>query len=201
MQVRTVTDAVDTDVFTANVFLAPAGPTLIDAGAAPEIVPHLRETVDELDAIVVTHSHGDHVAVLDDLLAAFDADCYAAAALPGRTRAVADGDTVPIGDESCTAIATPGHADDHLAFVSERVLFSGDVVVYEDDAFSGGSFGRTDRPGQSRERLIESLTDLLGRLPATVDTIYPGHGPAFEGDVRAVIERARERAKRREPKY
>jgi glyoxylase-like metal-dependent hydrolase (beta-lactamase superfamily II) len=53
----------------------------------------------------------------------------------------------------------------------------------------------------SRERLIESIETLLDRLPDTVESLYAGHGDAFQGDVRAVLERALERARRREPKY
>jgi len=75
------------------------------------------------------------------------------------------------------------------------------VVVYNDDAFDDGSFGRTDMPGQSREELIESVRRLLDALPETVEAMYAGHGDAYEGDVRAVVERALERAEIREPKY
>jgi len=38
-------------------------------------------------------------------------------------------------------------------------------------------------------------------LPDGVGALYAGHGDAFHGDVRAVVERALERAERREPKY
>jgi len=55
--------------------------------------------------------------------------------------------------------------------------------------------------GQSRDRLIESIRELLDRLPASVSEMYSGHGGVYEGDVRAVVERALERAERREPKY
>jgi len=102
-------------------------------------------------------------------------------------------------------VYTPGHADDHVSFVGETALFSGDVVVYNDGAFDDGSFGRTDYRGQSRERLIGSLQDVLGRLPDSATGLYAGHGDPFEAtgadSVRDVIERALERAKRREPKY
>ena len=85
--------------------------------------------------------------------------------------------------------------------VSEHTIFSGDVVVHDDGAFDDGSFGRTDMAGQSREVLIESIERILDRLPEGVEHMYAGHGEAFHGDVRAVIERALERAERREPKY
>jgi glyoxylase-like metal-dependent hydrolase (beta-lactamase superfamily II) len=196
----------DADVFTANVYLATDEPTtLVDAGAMPGVASAVAEHVDELDRIVLTHQHGDHVAELDAVLDRFDPALFAYASHPHRTHELADGDTIEIGAESCTVVHTPGHASDHVALVGETVLYSGDVVVYNDGAFDDGSFGRTDRPGQSRERLIESLRTLLDRLPETVTAMYAGHGDPFEAtpeeSVRDVIERALERAERREPKY
>jgi len=192
----------DADVFTCNVYLATGPvPTLVDAGAMPGVVDAVREHVDGLDRVVLTHQHGDHVEQLDAVLDAFDADCYAYASHPRRTHELADGDAVQVGDEDCEVVYTPGHADDHVSLVGPDSLFSGDVVVHDDGAFDYGSFGRTDMPGQSRERLIESIRDLLDRLPEGVEHLYAGHGGVFHGDVRDVVETALARAERREPKY
>jgi hydroxyacylglutathione hydrolase len=196
----------DAEQFTCNAYLVDGeATTLVDAGAMPGVVDEIREHVDDLDRVVLTHQHGDHVERLDAVLDAFDAALYAYGDHPRRTHAIDDGEEVAIGDETCDVVSTPGHADDHVSFVGETALFSGDVVVYNDGAFDDGSFGRTDSPGQSRERLIESLRDLLDRLPDTVEGMYAGHGDPFEAteeeSVRDVIERALERAERREPKY
>ncbi|QGN07687.1 MBL fold metallo-hydrolase [Halorhabdus sp. CBA1104] len=192
----------DAETFTANAYLATGErPTLVDAGAMAGVVDVIRNDTDTVDAVVLTHQHGDHVAELDAVLDAFDADLYAEAGHPRRTDALADGDTLQIGDESFEVIATPGHADDHVSLVSESALFSGDVVVHDDGAFENGSFGRTDKPGQSRERLIESIREILDRLPAGVEHMYSGHGGVFHGDVRDVVQTALQRAERREPKY
>ncbi|RBI63741.1 MBL fold metallo-hydrolase [halophilic archaeon] len=200
MRVYNVT--ADAETFTCNAYLALGDRTvLVDAGAMDGVVEAVRERTDDLDAVVLTHQHGDHVERLDAVLDAFDADLAAYADHPRRTRELADGDAVDIGDETFEAVHTPGHADDHLAFVGDATIFSGDVVVHDDGAFDDGSFGRTDMPGQSRERLIESLREILDRLPDGVENMYAGHGGEFHGDVREVIERALERAERREPKY
>ncbi|WP_436907947.1 MBL fold metallo-hydrolase [Halosimplex marinum] len=200
MEVVNVT--ADAETFTSNAYLALGeSPTLVDAGAMPGVVDVIEAHTDELDRVVLTHQHGDHVSQLDAVLDAFDADLLAYADHPRRTDELADGDTVPVGDETCEVVYTPGHADDHVSLVSEHSLFSGDVVVHDDGAFDDGSFGRTDMAGQSRERLIESIEDLLARMPDGVEHMYSGHGGVFEGDVRAVVERALERAERREPKY
>jgi hydroxyacylglutathione hydrolase len=200
MDVITVTE--DAEVFTCNAYLALGEETtLVDAGAMEGVVDVIREHTKTLDSVVLTHQHGDHVSELDTVLSAFDADCYAYADHPRRTHELDEGDEIQVGDETCEVVHTPGHADDHVSLVGDRSLFSGDVVVYNDGAFDDGSFGRTDYPGQSRERLIESIEQLLDRLPHSVDAMYAGHGGVYEGDVRTVIERALKRAKRRELKY
>ncbi|WP_049969500.1 MBL fold metallo-hydrolase [Haladaptatus cibarius] len=200
MQVVTVT--ADAETFTCNAYLVLGDrPVLVDAGAMDGVVDVVREHTDSLDAVVLTHQHGDHVEQLDSVLDSFDTELAAYDDHPRRDSAIADGDTVTIGDEEFEAIHTPGHADDHLAFVSDSTIFSGDVVVHDDGAFDDGSFGRTDMPGQSREELIESLREILDRMPDSVEHMYAGHGGEFHGDVRDVIETALERAEKREPKY
>lgn len=193
--------------FTCNAYLVAEGTTtLVDVGTVPGVDDVVAEHVDDLDQVLLTHQHGDHISELDAILDRFDADCYAYADHPRRTHALDDGDEVQIGAETAAVVYTPGHAEDHVCFLADSALFSGDVVVYNDGAFDDGSFGRTDMAGQSRERLIESLETLLDRLPGTVTGLYAGHGDSFEADgaddsVRDVIERALGRAKRREPKY
>ncbi|WP_254864227.1 MBL fold metallo-hydrolase [Halovivax gelatinilyticus] len=200
MEVYTVTDAAES--FTCNAFLVSGErTTLVDAGAYDGVVDEIADRVPTLDAVVLTHQHGDHVDQLSAVDEAFDPEIYAYGDHPLRTNAIDDGDSVPIGDEAFEVVYTPGHADDHVSFVSETTLFSGDVVVHDDGAFEYGSFGRTDLPGQSRETLIESIRRLLDRMPETVERMYAGHGEAFSGDVRDVVETALGRAEKREPKY
>jgi hydroxyacylglutathione hydrolase len=200
MDVISVTD--DAEEFTANAFLVPGSPTtLVDVGIWDGIVDAVRTHVDAVDRVVLTHQHPDHVGELDAVLDAFDADCYAYAAHPSRTHSLADGDEVAIGPETFEVVHTPGHADDHVSLVSESTLFAGDTVVHDDGAFTGGSFGRTDNPDQSREVLIESIEDLLDRMPSGVEHMYSGHGGEFHGDVRSIVETSLARAERHEPKY
>lgn len=188
----------EADVFTANVYYVDGTvPTLVDAGAMAGI----EERIAELDAVVMTHQHGDHVQELEALVDTFSPRVYAYGAHPLRTDPLVDGDTIQIGDTEYEVIHTPGHAEDHVAFLSDTTLFSGDVVGYSDGAFDDGTFGRTDLAGQSRETLIDSIERLLDRLGPGVEFLYAGHGEAFQGDVREVVKRALERAKRREPKY
>ena len=198
--VTTVTEAAET--FTCNAYLVEGDRTvLVDAGAYGGVVDAIEDHTDALDAVVLTHQHSDHVAQLDAVLDAFDASLYAYADHPRRDGALEDGDQLFVGDEPFDVVYTPGHADDHVALVSGTTLFSGDVVVHDDGAFEYGSFGRTDMPGQSRERLIESIEALLEAMDDGVEHMYAGHGGTFHGDVRDVVETALGRAERREPKY
>jgi hydroxyacylglutathione hydrolase len=207
MEIHTVTEGATE--FTCNAYLlAGESPVLVDAGTMPGVEDVIADHVDELDAVYLTHQHGDHVGELDAVLDRFDADLFAYGDHPRRTGGLADGDTVDLCGDSYEVVYTPGHADDHVSFVGEERVFSGDVVVYNDGAFDDGSFGRTDYPGQSRERLIDSLAAIVDRLPETVSELYAGHGDVYRADpdgsdesVRTVIERALERAERREPKY
>jgi hydroxyacylglutathione hydrolase len=207
MEIHTVTEGAT--AFTCNAYLlAGDAPVLVDAGTMPGVADVIAEHVDDLDAVYLTHQHGDHVGELDAVLDRFDADLYAYGDHPRRTGGLEDGQEVAFCGDSYEVVYTPGHADDHVSFVGADRVFSGDVVVYNDGAFDDGSFGRTDYPGQSRERLIESLETILGRLPGTVSGLYAGHGDVYRAapdgsaeSVRTVIERALERAERREPKY
>jgi hydroxyacylglutathione hydrolase len=187
MDVHNVT--AEAESFTCNAYLAVGERTvLVDAGAMAGVEAVVADHTDALDAVSLTHQHGDHVAQLDAVLDAFDVDLYAYADHARRTHELEDGDELLVGDERCEVVYTPGHADDHVSFVGPDSLFSGDVVVHDDGAFDYGSFGRTDMAGQSR-------------MPEGIEHMYAGHGGVFHGDVRDVVERALQRAEKRQPKY
>ncbi|MFC7186695.1 MBL fold metallo-hydrolase [Halorubrum yunnanense] len=207
-----ITVTADAEEFTCNAYLVPGEATaLVDAGTMPGVDDVIADALDDagvegLDRVVVTHQHYDHVEELDAVVDRFDPRVLAHADHPHRDVALQGGDEVLVGDEPCEVVETPGHADDHVSLVGDERLYSGDVVVYNDGAFDDGSFGRTDMAGQSRETLVESLHAILDRLPETVEAMYAGHGDVYRASdgpdtVREVIERATERAERREPKY
>src|SRR5437879_38022 len=77
-----------------------------------------------LGIVLVTHSHADHLELAEKLAAAHRTRV-------GRFPELGDGDVVRTGTLSMTALHTPGHAPDHLAFwmADDRVLFSGDLIL------------------------------------------------------------------------
>ncbi len=75
-------------------------------------------------AVLVTHSHPDHLPLAGRLAGRHQARVL-------RWPDLADGDVVRIGRLSLTALHTPGHAPDHLCFwmPEDRVLFTGDLIL------------------------------------------------------------------------
>ncbi|MFZ3101506.1 MAG: MBL fold metallo-hydrolase, partial [Desulfitobacteriaceae bacterium] len=72
-----------------------------------------------------------------------------------------------VGKESITVIATPGHSQGCVCFLTREALFSGDTLF-------AGSIGRTDFPGGSLEQLLRGVREKLLSLP--VETrVLPGH--------------------------
>ncbi len=122
-------------------------------------------------AILLTHSHHDHVGAVAALRAATSAPVYAwhATAEPGWPIDGKLRDGEAFGDWQ--AVFTPGHAPDHLGFAGPGgVLFSGDHVM-------GWSSTVVSPPGGVMSDYLASLRCLLART----DTLYlPGHGPPIE---------------------
>lgn len=115
--------------------------------------------------IALTHTHADHAEALPAVREATGAP-VAAMALQGADVALADGDAFgPL-----RAVATPGHAPDHLAFVFGTACCTGDAVLGE-----GSVFVAPD-PGALRGYLaaLEHLRTL------GLDLLCPGHGPPVE---------------------
>ncbi|ELY48225.1 MBL fold metallo-hydrolase [Natronorubrum sulfidifaciens] len=162
--------------FTSNVYLVTGDRTvLIDTGANFDVVGPIRERVDELDAVVLTHTHRDHVGNLEAVKTAFDVDAWGYdTSVDGVDHAIADEETVQLGDHEYVALHTPGHKNDHLCFYAADagVLFAGDLI------FQNGSFGRTDLEEGDRPALIESIDRVLGVIDEDLTVMHTGHGPS-----------------------
>ena len=115
--------------------------------------------------------------------------------LPGHElvdHAVADGDTVAMGDDDYRALHPPGHQDDHLCFYAREsgVLFAGDLV------FAGGSFGRTDLAEGDRATLVRSIETVLEAVDESLTALHTGHGPSVTDDPYRHVESALRAARR-----
>ncbi len=167
---------------------------LLDAGqGVPEygelLSATLRELADaaELEAIVVTHAHIDHIGGVPQVRERYGRLDVLKMPWPGRD-SVAVADVVPLVDgavvatEGATlkAVHTPGHAPDHLCFylVEEKALFSGDVVL---------GAGTTVIPDDGGD-LAQYLNSLKKLLSLEIEVIYPGHGPPIRNPEQKIRE-------------
>ena len=125
----------------------PALPEHVDAVAAE------AERRGGAEGITLTHGHADHADALD--------------AVAERTgaRFVALGPGERAGP--LTAVATPGHTPDHLAFVAGRAVLTGDAVLGEGSVFIVGQLG-------------EYLDALRALRAMDLERLLPGHGPIVE---------------------
>ncbi|MXV62490.1 MBL fold metallo-hydrolase [Natronorubrum sp. JWXQ-INN-674] len=166
--------------FTSNVYLVDGERTVVvDPGANFDAVAAVRERVDDIDAVILTHTHPDHVGNLEAVKDAFDVDAWGYdTSIDGVDHAIEDEETVQLGDHEYVALHTPGHKDDHLCFYSADagVLFAGDLV------FQNGSFGRTDLEEGDRGTLVESIDRVLEQIDPELAELHTGHGPSVTSE-------------------
>ncbi len=146
----------------------------IDTPDEPEkMIDEVREIGVQVQAILITHGHADHLAgytAITSSIGAPTAIGQADAHLPPSPpqRRLNDGDTVAFGNRNILCISTPGHTDGSTCYAVSGFLFSGDTL------FPGGP-GRSRSP-EAFQQVLDSISGKLLTLPEET-YVYPGHGP------------------------
>lgn len=169
---------------------------IIDPGGeAQKLIKRIEELGLNLQAILLTHGHLDHVGAAPQLKAHFGveiigphhADEYWFQALPQQSRQFGlfeidsflpdrwldqDGEILTLAGYQFEVKHLPGHTPGHVGFVehNQKVIFSGDVLFKQ-------SIGRTDFPGGNHEELLHSIRAKLYSLPDDM-IVIAGHRPA-----------------------
>ena len=160
---------------------------VIDPGYDPQrILTHLDKRGLNLDAILLTHGHFDHVGAVEALVKAtgcklwMSQSDYTQFKTPQNdffypihdcdfteVRFCEEGEIIRVGQLTFSVMETPGHTYGSVCYLCENAVFSGDTLF-------AGSCGRTDLPGgdwNTIEQSLARLAELDGDL-----TVYPGHG-------------------------
>jgi len=164
---------------------------IVDPGdEADRILGAVDELGIGIDAILLTHTHFDHVGAVAPVARATGAPVYCPEletfVLADINRfvpfagfgpfedydadeTVAGGEHLELAGLEIDVVFTPGHSPGHVTYAipDSAALFSGDVLFK-------GSIGRTDLPGGDGGTLLESIRGLVERFPEET-VVYPGH--------------------------
>ncbi|BCA85661.1 hydroxyacylglutathione hydrolase [Enterococcus saigonensis] len=168
---------------------------IIDPGAdGPIIKQEITKLKAKPLAILLTHTHYDHIGAVDELRNYYDIPLYVSPLEAdwlqdpmmnlsglGRHEDMANIVVTPadflfvlkeyvFGDLSFKVVATPGHSIGSVSFIFNDFVISGDALFR-------GSIGRTDLPTGNLQQLLTSIKTELFTLPDEFP-VYPGHGDA-----------------------
>lgn len=183
-------------VYAANCYIVMCEETkeamIVDLGGEPEeVIIKSKELGFNINSIVLTHAHGDHIAGIPGLLGEISCPVYVhekdeemlldpklnlSAAMSidnisikpdGLLKA---GDILKVGNLEIEVIHTPGHTMGGISLKVENYILTGDTLFK-------GSIGRTDLYGGSYDAIIDSVNNKLLIYDDDI-IILPGHGPA-----------------------
>jgi glyoxylase-like metal-dependent hydrolase (beta-lactamase superfamily II) len=169
-----------------------ASAVIVDPGEEAERILGAVEAlnIDRVEAILLTHTHFDHIGAVAPVAEATGAPVYCPqletqvlanimdyVPWPGfgpfesyeADHTVAGGEALELAGMIFEVTFTPGHSPGHVTYTARDhgAMFSGDVLFQ-------GSVGRVDLPGGDWPTLLASIELLINAYPAET-TVYPGH--------------------------
>jgi hydroxyacylglutathione hydrolase len=184
---------------------------MIDPGAEAErLLAAAREDGLEIEAILITHCHFDHIGAVAEVARATGAPVYCPeiergvlADIPSWTppgfgpfesyeadETVKGGERLSLAGLDIEVVFTPGHSPGHVTYAiaagasdgeGEAAAKGGERTLLSGDVLFQGSVGRTDLPGGDWNVLERSIGGLLKAFPPQTE-VYPGHmGPTTLG--------------------
>lgn len=168
---------------------------IVDPGNDAHLIKQfITESGRKPQAILLTHTHYDHIGALEEIRQTYQIPVYVSPAeqawlkdpqlnLSGAGNIICQEaehefelTDYTLGGMTFNVVATPGHSPGGVSFI-----FPSDRFVVTGDALFGGSIGRTDLPQGNHEQLLASIQTELFTLPDDYE-VYPGHrGPTTIG--------------------
>jgi glyoxylase-like metal-dependent hydrolase (beta-lactamase superfamily II) len=198
IQEKKMTEAISIEVIEVGAFITNCylvadrdKAIIIDPGDdARQIQSLIDKKKVNVEKIILTHGHIDHIRALPDIKNATDAPVYIhpddaemlveakanlsyyhdiAFATEPADGLLNEGDVFYVGSHEFKVIHTPGHTPGGISLLTDGLIFTGDALFW-------GSIGRTDFPGSDHNTLIRAIRDKLLILPPET-RVFPGHGP------------------------
>lgn len=181
-------------IYAANCYIVYSEKTkdgiIVDPGGdSDDILDFINERTINIDYIILTHGHGDHIGGVislinklkvplliheEDIDMISDANMNLSNIMPSgpvelkADRLLKDGDIIKFGDLEAEIIHTPGHTKGGISIKIGDNLITGDTLFQ-------GSIGRTDLIGGDYDTIISSIKEKLLIFPDHT-IVWPGHG-------------------------
>ncbi len=163
---------------------------LVDCtGPIDEYVDFIKKNQLDLEFVILTHGHYDHIDGLNEFLIEFDIPVYISekdnhmlinplnngslmmgnsVVIQKKPEFLTEGQKIPFGKHNLEIIETPGHTQGGISVKLGDWLFSGDTLFYH-------TVGRTDFPYADTQQLLNSIQQKLFVLEDDIQ-VFPGHG-------------------------